>query len=110
MGKIKRFFIALWEILVIIAYVKFYIMCLVTFAIVLVMAIYIIDSVGGDVEPIARTAPTTFWFAFGWVCILVINKFVLCFNKKDEKGFPYKEKELENIQSSERGSNEEQKE
>lgn len=73
--NIKKWFSIFWEVVVVIAYIKFYLMCLVTFTLVLVLSIFVISEAGGDVTRLGDASRYAVLIAFFWVVIITIDKF-----------------------------------
>ena len=73
---LKRFGKVCWEFLTFIAYLKFYLFCLMTGALVLVLSIFVLSEHGGEYESIAKVALLAiYWMSF-WVGIIMIDKFI----------------------------------
>jgi hypothetical protein len=74
MSKVKEFFSNAWDLLVFIAYLKFYIMCLCGFLITLVLAAFVISEAGGDVGELAPAIKWAGYIGVFYVAIIMIDK------------------------------------
>lgn len=78
----KKFFIGCWEILVLLAYAKFYIFCLTTMGIVLMLSVFVLEAHGADVTVLAASIKPAMYSGISFVCIILLDKIFKDFGRK----------------------------
>lgn len=75
---VKKIWKTLWDILVFVAYLKFYIFCLITGSIVFLLVIVVLSQHGGDpeaIESIGNAIPILMYIMVFFVGVIMIDKF-----------------------------------
>lgn len=72
--KLKSFLIGTWEVLVIVVYVNFYIMCLTSFIITIALAMYILNEAGADITGLGYAMKFIGYLGVFYIAVIMVDK------------------------------------
>ena len=64
----------MWQFIVVLAYAKFYLLCLTTLGLVLIIAIFVLETHGADVSLLSASVKPAMFSGISFVIIILLDK------------------------------------
>jgi len=65
---------SVWGVIVLFAYIKFYLLCIVGVLLSFICSIYILNEAGHDITQLAKSAKWIGYFGVGYIAIIMADK------------------------------------
>jgi len=70
----KKFFSGAWQVLVILAYMKFYVLCFMGTMISLILSVYVLNEAGHDIIQLASSIKYVGYYGLFYLAIIMMDK------------------------------------